>query len=282
VTVATEKRLADLREVIDAYNDLAERLQGSHVTLQREVAKLREELAEKNRQLARKNRLEILGEMAAGLAHEVRNPLGGIELYAGLIARSSQDDGKVLAWAHKIQRATKDLSRTVGEILDFTRPLRPQLRKVDLAEVVAASLDLASSEIQAAGIEVKQEYCGDAAVAADANLLQRAFLNVVLNAVDAMHSGGTLVTSASRGDIEGREAVAVSFADSGPGIAPEDMGKLFDPFFTRKQSGTGLGLAMTARIVAAHRGRLSARNGGRGAIFVFTLPVEPVSGEEIA
>lgn len=282
MTVATDKRLSELREVIDAYNDLAERLQGSHLTLQREVAKLREELAEKNRQLARKNRLAILGEMAAGLAHEVRNPLGSIELYAGLIARSSQGDGKSLAWAHKIQRATRDLSRTVGEILDFTRPLRPQLKKVDLADVVAVSLDLASSEIQAAAIEVRQDGRGDATVAADANLLQRAFLNVVLNSVDAMRGGGRLLISTSPAEIQGAAAVTVSFADDGPGIAPEDLGRIFDPFFTRKQGGTGLGLAMTARIVAAHRGWLSARNGDRGAIFLFTLPVEPVSGEETA
>ena len=89
MTATVTTNLQDLREVIDAYNGLAERLQGSQQILQREVARLRDELAEKNRQIARKNRLAILGEMAAGVAHEIRNPIGGIELYAGLIAREA-------------------------------------------------------------------------------------------------------------------------------------------------------------------------------------------------
>lgn len=282
MTVATEKRLQDLREVIDAYNGLAERLQGSHLALQREVARLREELAEKNRQLATKNRLEILGEMAAGLAHEVRNPLGSIELYAGLIARAAEYDGKVLAWAHKIQTATKDLSRTVGEILDFTRPLRVRMKTVVIESVIDAALDLASSAMQGGGIAVDRGRAeATPAVAGDYNLLQRAFLNVILNAVDAMPSGGRLAISVVPAACHGRSALKVSFADTGPGIAAEDLPRIFDPFFTRKEGGTGLGLAMTARIVAAHGGKLEAHNGpAGGAVFSFTLPVEPAPREE--
>jgi two-component system sensor histidine kinase HydH len=282
VTVATERKLQDLRELIGAYNDLAERLQGSHLALQREVARLREELAEKNRQLARKNRLEILGEMAAGLAHEVRNPLGSIELYAGLIARASEQDGKVLAWAYKIQRATKELSRTVGDILDFTRPLKPQAKSVLMDEVIDTALDLASSAIQASGTTVTHVRNGEApAVTADYSLLQRAFLNVILNAIDAMPYGGRLAISTASGDCGGRAALAISFADTGPGIAPEDLPQIFDPFFTRKETGTGLGLAMTARIINAHGGKIGASNGARGgAIFTLTLPVEMSTREE--
>jgi len=283
VTVAAEGRLQDLREVFDACNDLAQRLEDSQAALQREVMRLNDELAEKNRQIARKNRLEILGEMAAGVAHEIRNPLGGIELYAGLIAREARSEPKVADWAHKIQKATRDLSRIVGEILDFTRPIRPQMKPVFVDEAVTAALDLAASRIESAGISVKRLSCGPApSIRADFNLLQRAFLNVVLNAVEAMPGGGCLTVSVRPASLSGRDAFSVSFADTGVGIPPEDLAKVFDPFFTSKDGGTGLGLAMTARIVSAHQGRLIAANGEPcGAVLTFLLPVDAALSQEM-
>ncbi len=279
MTLAPEQGLEDLREVIRAYNELAGRLEDSQSSLQREVERLREELEEKNRQLARKNRLEVLGEMAAGVAHEIRNPLGGIELYAGLIARAPSEGERVTKYAHKIIGATRDLSRTVGEILDFTRPLRPQARPLRVDDVVEAALDLASARVDAAGVKVARTARPEAIVAGDRNLLQRAFLNVIHNAVDAMAGGGTLKVSVARARLGARAAWRVAFADTGAGIAEADLAKVFDPFFTRKEGGTGLGLAMTGRIVAAHEGRLAAANAeGGGAVFSFTLPADAGEG----
>lgn len=281
MTVTAPRGLEDLREVISAYNALAERLQTNQQALERQVAGLREELAEKNRQLARKNRLEVLGEMAAGVAHEIRNPLGSIELYAGLIARESPENDKAAAWAKKILRATRDLSRIVGEILDFTRPLKPKARPIQIAEAVDAALELASSALDANSVDARREYAEKTGVIfGDFNLLERAFLNVILNACDAMPSGGTLAVSALPASLDGRPAWTVRFADTGAGIAPDDLPKIFDPFFTRKEGGTGLGLAMTSRIVCAHDGKLSAANAPEGgAVFSFTLPVGPARGE---
>ncbi len=276
MTIAATEKLQDLREVIDAYNDLAERLQESQTSLQREVARLHEEIAEKNRQIARKNRLEVLGEMAAGVAHEIRNPLGGIDLYAGLIAREARKDEKVRTWAHKIQFATRDLAGIVGEILDFTRPLRPCSKPVVLDDVVSAALDLASSSIEKAGVSVNR-LCAKGAqpVPADFNLLQRAFLNVIINAAEATRPGDSLTITVAPASLNSKPATSVSFADTGDGIPPEALQHVFDPFFTGKQGGTGLGLAMTSRIVAAHSGRLTAENSPTGgAIFTFVLPVE--------
>jgi len=283
VTATVTTNLQDFREVIDAYNGLAERLQGSQQILQREVARLRDELAEKNRQIARKNRLAILGEMAAGVAHEIRNPLGGIELYAGLIAREAGGNEKIAEWARKIQKATRGLSGIVGDILDFTRPLKPQMKTVVLDEVICAALDLASSAIDRGHVAVERDGRGRLALRGDFNLLQRAFLNVILNAVEAMPAGGTLTTSIRPANLDGRDALSVSFADTGGGIAPADLPKVFDPFFTNKAGGTGLGLAMTARIVSAHQGKLTAHNGPQGgAVFVFGLPVDGPQDQEHA
>jgi signal transduction histidine kinase len=280
VTAAPTSGLDDLKDVIQAYNDLAERLQESQRLLQREVARLREELAEKNRQIARKNRLEILGEMAAGVAHEIRNPLGGIELYAGLIAREASGNERVERYAQKIIGATRGLGRSVGEILDFTRPLKPIMRRTQLARAVEAALELAAAPLERSRVLTEAGVAEDAWVMGDGNLLQRAFLNVALNAADAMPDGGTLTVTARPAALGAAPAWQVSFADTGGGIRPEDLAKVFDPFFTRKEEGTGLGLAMTSRIVAAHEGRLAAANApGGGAVFAFTLPAAGRDGE---
>ncbi|MCD6405412.1 MAG: hypothetical protein J7M19_06265 [Planctomycetes bacterium] len=309
MTVFQTKSLDDISDAIQAYNDLAERLTESQRALKREVLLLREELAEKNRQLARKNRLAILGEMAAGVAHEIRNPLGGIELYAGLIQRESADAApqappaqrplpaaKIGKWARRIEDATRDLSRIVGDILDFTRPLEPRMKKVFLSQVAEAALDLADpapaqnacdhqrrEAFAAAGgrlIRVAWDVSDEVPVAGDFQLLQRAFLNVILNAAAAIRASaspqkaGTLTIRVSATRLEDLPAQRIAFEDTGPGIGAGDVEKVFDPFFTTREGGTGLGLAQVARIVAAHGGRITAGNtAAGGAVFSLTFPV---------
>lgn len=284
MTVTKAQGLEDLKEVIESYNALAGRLQESQRALQREVLLLRRELVEKNRQLAQKNRLAVLGEMAAGVAHEIRNPLGGIELCAGLIAREAGGDEKIGRWARRIVGATQDLGRIVGDILDFTRPITPRLREVALSEVAEGALDLASLGIEAKGIVVEcARRRGERKAAADFQLLQRAFLNVILNAVDAMEAGGALKIRTFEAEVDGAAAEGISFEDSGCGIDAGDIEKVFDPFFTRKEGGTGLGLAMVSRIVAAHGGRITAANSARGgAVFTIVLMcVGAAAGERV-
>ena len=278
MSVTDTRGIEDLRDLIGSYNDLTERLTASQTMLQSEVLELRRELTEKNRQLARKNRLAVLGEMAAGVAHEVRNPLGGIELYAGLIRRESDEGGKTAKWARRIQDATADLARIVGDILDFTRPLKPRTRPVLLSSVADAALDMASVAVEKHSIRIERDYAsGEPSVMADANLLQRAFLNIILNAADAA-SGGVLQVAAYGCLLEGRPAGALAFSDSGSGIEPEALEKVFDPFFTCKETGTGLGLAMVARIIEAHSGHVAASNGPEGgAVFTVTMPAGDIS-----
>ncbi len=278
MSVADTQGIEELRGLIESYNGLAERLTASQKALQSEVLELRRELAEKNRQLARKNRLEILGEMAAGVAHEIRNPLGGIELCAGLIARERACDAKVTRWARRIQDATADLSAIVGEILDFTRPVKPRIKPGKLASAADAALDLAASAIEGRGIIVQRKYDpAEPLVSADMNLLGRAFLNIVLNAVEAAGEGGLLSVATGPAEIDSRPAGMVSFADSGPGIEPDAMEKVFNPFFTTTEHGTGLGLAMVARIVEAHRAHITVGNReAGGAVFTVTVPAVDV------
>lgn len=308
MTVFQTSSLNDINDAIQAYNDLAARLTESQRALKREVLLLREELAEKNRQLARKNRLAILGEMAAGVAHEIRNPLGGIKLYAGLIRRESAQAAtqpiparetfpaaKIGKWAKRIEDATRDLSRIVGDILDFTRPLDPRMKKVFLSQVAEAALDLADpaptaacdyrhrEAFTAAGgglIRVEWSISDEVPVAGDFQLLQRAFLNVILNAAAAMEASASpqgarvlmiRVSPARLGDLAAQQ---IAFEDTGPGIAESNVEKVFDPFFTTREAGTGLGLAQVSRIVAAHGGRIAAGNSvAGGAVFSLIFPV---------
>ena len=146
------QRIDELGRIIMAYSELTERLQQSHEQLKGQVVKLRGELSEKNRMLERRNRLAALGEMAAGLAHEIRNPLGGIQLYAGMLGQDVSDRPASLLVVNKITNGVKQLEWLVSQVLQFTREMRPVVRECDLAEVLGDALDLAEPKAAAAEI----------------------------------------------------------------------------------------------------------------------------------
>src|SRR5215216_2008146 len=141
------QRIEELGRIIMAYSEVTDRLQQSHEKLQQTVVALREELGEKNRLLERKNRLAALGEMAAGMAHEIRNPLGGIQLYASILAKDVADRPESLTVVQKISGGVKRLESLVGQVLQFTREMRANVSLMDLHEVVAQSIDLASGSL---------------------------------------------------------------------------------------------------------------------------------------
>jgi len=268
-----------LAEVIAAYTEVTERLRGSHDKLAAEVARLRDELASKNRELERRSRLAALGEMAAGIAHEIRNPLGGISLYAGLLARQVADRPPALSLAGRIGSGVSRLDQIVNDVLAFAGEIHPEIRPVSLASVVAAAQDLAAGRFEQGQTRLICEV-DDGSVAADAALLMRAISNLLYNAADAAGEGEVRL----RAKI-GRDTVEIEVCDSGPGIAPDVLDKIFDPFFTTKDAGTGLGLAIVHRIVDSHDGRLRVSNapapaGLGGARFCIVLPVSDGGAEE--
>ena len=281
----------DLHELIGAYNGITEKLQQSHEVLSSEVQRLRAELASTNEQLQRGKRLAALGEMAAGIAHEVRNPLGAIGLYAELIAGDLEVSGAArggpVAAAHenagKITGAVRSLSAVVNDVLSFASQVEPRVRPLAAAEVLAAAAEAARPELAAAGVEVVIQAAG-AWLVADGELVHRALLNLVRNAADAMADlpagrPRRLTLSALPGvpGVPGVPAV-LRVADSGPGIEPEAADRLFNPFFTTRSSGTGLGLAIVHRLLDAHGGAVAVRNqpdtpaGPGGAVFTLTFP----------
>ncbi|HEX4054046.1 MAG TPA: ATP-binding protein [Tepidisphaeraceae bacterium] len=265
VQASNAARIEDLGRAVQAYYQLTENLQQSHTQLQKTVQSLRNELSEKNRQLERKKRLAALGEMAAGMAHEIRNPLGGIELYASSLARDLQELPASLELVNKISSGVKRLEGLVSQVLQFSREISPQLVKTDLASLVDQSLELAADRI---GPGVVHRAVGPRPmfVRIDPLLMGQAILNLTINAVEAVGGCGSIDIVWSPLESDGK--FHLSIRDTGPGIAPAVLDRIFNPFFTTKETGTGLGLAIVYRIVEAHDGTITAANAPQGgAIF---------------
>jgi len=235
------------------------------------------ELKELEERARRSERLAELGEMAAGVAHEIRNPLGGIELYASSLQRRAQAGSKEEEVSGKILAAATNLNRIVTDMLTFTRSRQLQLRPVAIERVCHMALDLAATVLQQKNIQVDLRYGTEKEpVQLDADQICQAFLNVILNATQAMPEGGTLTVSSRIEPHAGSRGgtLVVSFADTGPGIPDEIRDKLFNPFFTTRKEGTGLGLAIVHKIVQDHDGSLVVEpNQPNGAVFRFCFPL---------
>jgi len=260
------RRIEELGRIIMAYSDVTERLQHSHDQLLATVQLLTEELGEKNRLLERKQRLAALGEMAAGLAHEIRNPLGGIQLYASMLAKDVEDRPASHSMVLKISKGVKHLESLVSQVLQFSREITATPIETDLAEIVRAAVELATPARDVKGATVLVNGPGTLPVVADPMLIGQALLNLVLNAIDAIDNAGTVTIDYGPDPEAGRFKLVV--ADDGPGIPQNILDRIFNPFFTTKDTGTGLGLSIVHRVVEAHDGSIIATNAdGGGARF---------------
>lgn len=269
-TQTTEREEA-LGAIIAAYNQVTDRLKDAHERLQQEVRRLREELERKNEELRRRERLAALGEMAAGLAHEVRNPLGGIALQASMLEGDLGDRPRCREAAKLIREGVRCLDRLVSDVLGFAQECVLETAEVDVGSLLArvgAMTNAPGSAEVCAHVDADMP-----ALVADGARLERALLNLSRNAAQAAGPNGHVRLMARRGPDNG---VEIEVIDDGPGIDPRHMERLFNPFFTTKADGTGLGLAIVHRIVEAHQGRIQAMNGAEGgARFVMWIPGGP-------
>jgi len=228
-----------------------------------------EQLQTLNDQLARAERLAAMGTLAAGVAHEVNNPLASISSLVQMMKASATDDDRqrLDVISNQIQRIT----RVTKDLTDFSR-VRPAARSmVDINSVVEAAIRLASFDAAFQQLELHREYSDDLPkVLADADQLQQVFLNLLLNARDAMEDGGRLVVTTA----QDANNILVSIEDSGTGIDDAVRKQLFDPFFTTKPAGkgTGLGLAVCYGIITAHNGRIDVNSNGTGTKFTISIP----------
>ena len=222
-----------------------------------------------------KENFAALGEMSAGIAHEFKNSLATILGYAQMSA--SEDDPETLrGYAREIQKESNSLAAVVTAFLAFARPVTASTEDVDLVDL-GELLDSVIADLQshrAGKYEVSFTVSAPAVIPCDATLMRQAFLNLLINAVDAMEGTGKLTVRIDRVRERDTEHVRIVVEDTGPGIPAAQMAKIFVPFFTTKSNGTGLGLSLVQKAVIAHNGRIKVQNLElRGARFTITLPL---------
>jgi len=232
-----------------------------------------------------RDRLAALGEMAAAIAHEVKNPLAGIEVMAGILKRQLTESPDAQGILADIIKEAKMANVIVQEVLAFVRPIRLQVEDVALTDVIRDAIVAAEGHSQKGGVEVRVDMPEALRpIQGDPHQLRQVFTNLLTNAFESMNGSGTVaITAASVAGDEDSGApsdqatgptIVLTVADSGPGMPPEIMDRIFSPFFTTKPQGTGLGLAIVRKIVDAHDGRIDVgeRPGG-GTVFRVRLPV---------
>ena len=222
-------------------------------------------------------RLAYLGQITASLSHEIRNPLSAIKMNMQILSRKLELDGfdrrRLDITAQEVMR----LELIMRQLLDTVRPLSMEPAPVDLAGLARGCLELLEPRINENGIQVCQRHARGLPLAmGDAGGLQQALQNLLLNAMEAARPGGRITVWTRRGRAQGQGFLEIGVSDNGPGIAAEDLPRLFKPFFTRKRLGTGLGLVNVKRIIEAHGGSVVVRNRpGQGASFALRLPCLP-------
>ena len=250
------------------------RYQKASLRLEESYDKLRnqaDQLLETEEQLRRADRLSALGELSAGMAHEIRNPLGSIRGTAEILRSGTDRNDKRYEFAEILVKEVDRLEGVVRDFLNFARPSQAVLKSVPVCDALREVVTLTRQQairnnvaVTLAGMDAPRMVSGDF------EQYKQVFLNLVLNALQAMPDGGTLDISC----YETGDNLCIAFADSGPGIPVELQDRIFNPFFTTRHDGTGLGLAITHRIIDGHGGKLSvASTPGEGAKFTVELPI---------
>ena len=267
----------ELSNLAQAFNQMA----GDLKRAQRQIIQDAETRLGLERNLRQSEKLATIGQLASGLAHEIGTPLNIIAGRAELIKRRHQDDDDQKN-PDIILQQTERITRIIQQLLGFVRKKRPERKPIGISTLVESVLDLLGPEIHRYGVAVVKKWKNDgASVLGDPDQLQQVFLNLVLNAIQSMPGGGMLHLSISskmisKGGLEEdrRQYAEICVEDTGTGIESEMMGNLFNPFFTTKEEGTGLGLMVTQGIIQEHEGWIDVQSEvGRGSAFRVYLPV---------
>jgi len=268
----------EIGHLAQTVNEMTTNLRGAHAqletwahTLETKVDERTQEIQRMQAQLIRSEKLASLGEIVAGIAHELNNPLTGVLVLASLLEKDESMDAESREDLGVIVHETQRCARIVKGLLDFSRETTPQKVPADLNQIMDKSLALIGTQSIFHDVQIEKDYGADLPrVMVDPNQVEQVFINILLNAAQAMSDGGTL-TIVTRGTDRGLE---VSVRDTGVGIPAEHLRRIFDPFFTTKEKGTGLGLAVSYGIVENHGGAIEVDSAvGRGTTFSIRLPV---------
>lgn len=253
---------------------LADQLRKEHTKLEETASLLNvvnQQLQASFEQLRRADRLSALGELSAGLAHEIRNPLGSIEGAVHILRRPELPTATRHEFGELAQNEVNRLKGLVSHFLDFARPQAPRRKPTDILELLESVKLLAEETANISQVQVQVNPSSELPdIPIDAEQMKQVLLNLVLNAIQATRPGGRVRLGAN---LDG-DSMGVFVSDEGIGIEPENLEKIFDPFFTTRAEGTGLGLSIAYQIVSAHGGHISpSSNTDGGMIFTVTLPL---------
>jgi len=248
-----------LEDLVTRFQSASESLERSYRELQGRVQSLTAELEREREERIRLERFAAMGEMAMELAHEIRNPLGSIELYASML------EGE---YAGQIVRSVRLLNHSVTNVLQFGRPIVPAPERMSVSRLLEGIRVFIQPIAQQKQIGIVTDCDSDCFVEADHELLHRMLLNLVLNAIRETPMDGTVCLS---GQVAGRD-VLIAGEDTGPGIQEERMARIFDPMFSTSREGCGLGLPIVKRIVESHEGTITVSSSNNGTRFLISLP----------
>ena len=232
--------------------------------------KQRAKLKEAQEELIQANKYKVLGELASGMAHEIRNPLGSIQGSLEILKEDYKEGDKKAEFLNILFKEIKRLNRVVTDFLSYARPTQPALVDCDLNQLISESISIIKPEADKKQIRLNLHSVSKLPqIQADSSQLKQALLNLLLNSLQAIEKSGeiSITSETSNGWI------SVEIKDTGPGISPENLSRVFTPFFTTKNEGVGLGLGIVERIVRNHRGKITVESQfGQGTTFTIRLP----------
>ncbi len=278
-------RKDEIGTLISGFNGMAEKLKKAYASLEGKVQATNKELEtayqtlkHRQEQMIRSEKLAALGQLSAGIAHEIRTPLTSIKIFFQALEKRIPLDEIQKNDFRLIQREIDRINENVNRFLNFARPEEPLFQEVDINTLLRETINLLAAKIRTGRVNLDTSLAeGLAPVEGDPKQLSQVFLNLIVNAVEAMPGGGTLrIQSATKvvPDAPG-EILQVFFHDTGHGIPGKDLPYLFDPFFTTKEAGTGLGLSIVYSIIQKHNGQIEVESEpGKGTTFILSLPVK--------
>ncbi|GAB4338141.1 MAG: hypothetical protein Kow0099_11990 [Candidatus Abyssubacteria bacterium] len=258
----------------DEIGELDRALQRMAANLRGLYGNLEDMLKRKDEEMQRTHSLAEIGQMVSAVAHDVRNPLQNIYMSVDTLRGEMGEDKGKMEILEEIDRSVNLLNRIVGELLDYSRPAHPRCATESIARLVENALAALTVELQNIHVDLDIEE-ESAAIFVDPTMMNRALVNIVANAADAMPNGGDLKIRSRFISRNGGILLTISIADTGHGISEEHLHRVHEPFFTTKSGGTGLGIPISKKMVEAHGGNLTIRsNAGRGTTVEMTLPAE--------
>jgi two-component system sensor histidine kinase HydH len=241
-----------------------------------QLAAANRSLEEAEAQVRRADRLAALGQLTAGLAHELRNPLGTIKTSAEMLGRSVAEENDVAReMAHYIREEVDRTSSLITRFLEFARPQHLKLELTNVHSMLDTAIGRFEREGSRSGVSIFKNYTPDVPpVRLDTELMERVVINLLSNAAQASSAGGVVTVKTRTAEMDGKELVEIAFIDRGSGIEPKNLESIFNPFFTTKAEGVGLGLAICSKIVHEHGGEIAVESTvGEGSVFHVYLPV---------